>query len=125
MVGVSAPDPKPSYKHGRRVGVQIPGWKLKNKGETCCRNCGSAERVQLHHAIPRGKAQHVKADLRNGLPLCLRCHHDWHANKTVIYRDVFTEEEWAFLSSVRLTGELVGPWLDKHYPARPAAEVAA
>jgi hypothetical protein len=114
-------DGNPAYKHGRRVDIQIPGWRLSRKGETNCRNCGkpkSRQPLQLHHAVPRSKARHVKADLRNGIPLCLDCHSGWHRKTVVIYRDVFTADEWGFISSVQLTGELIGPWLDRHYPER-------
>lgn len=122
-------DGNPSYKHGRRIGIQIPGWKLNNKGEKKCRNCGANGRgengrLELHHAIPRSKARHVKADLRNGVPLCQVCHTGWHGKRVAIYRDIFTEEEWAFISSVKLTGENIGAWLDKHYPARPLEAAA-
>lgn len=63
-------------------------------------------------------------EILNGLPLCTDCHMGWHRGYRTIYRDVFTPEEWAFLSSVQLTGELIGPWLDKRYPERPK-EMAA
>lgn len=115
-------DGNPAYKHGRRVDIQIPGWKLNNKGEgRICRNCGGQERVQLHHAIPRSKARHVRADLRNGVPLCGDCHTGWHSSKVTLYRDIFSEEEWAFISGVELTGENIGPWLDRRYPEREVA----
>jgi hypothetical protein len=110
----------PAYRHGKRTGVHIPGWSRDAKGEHSCRNCGSTDRVELHHAIPRGKCKAIAADLRNGLPLCMACHRGWHAYKVVIYRDVFTKDEWDFLCSVRLTGERVEAWLDGHYPERPA-----
>lgn len=93
-------------------------WSLSRKGEMLCRNCGSADNLHLHHAIPRSKCGAVKAELLNGLPLCAKCHMGWHHHKTTIYRDVFTREEWDFLVSVNLTGELIEPWLDKRYPDR-------
>lgn len=108
-------DGNPSYQHGRRVGVIIPGWKLSRKGEYACRNCGK-KAVELHHAIPRSKCRSIKADLRNGIPLCMECHRGWHGKKVVITRSVFTEEEWEFLTSVVLTGESTSAWLDRHYP---------
>lgn len=74
--------------------------------------------MQLHHAIPRSKWRAGRADLRNGIPLCFTCHTGWHHRKVVIYRDVFTPEEWAFMSSARLTGQRVEAWLDDRYPAR-------
>jgi hypothetical protein len=110
----------PAYKHGKRVGANIPGWNRAAKGEYSCRNCGSNERVELHHAIPRGKCRAVAADLRNGLPLCMKCHRGWHAHRVVLYRDIFREEEWDFLQRVRLTGQNTEAWLDGAYPERPA-----
>lgn len=117
-------DGNPSYKHGRRIDIQIPGWRLSRKEEYACRNCGSRERVELHHAIPRSKCRTIKADLRNGIPLCLKCHRGWHAKRVVLYRDIFKPEEWDFISAVELTGELIGPWLEKYYPEREEAQVA-
>jgi hypothetical protein len=106
----------PAHSHGRRVGVSIPGWRLQAKGERECRNCGSLDGLQLHHAIPRGKWKAGAADLRNALPLCFTCHHGWHHRKVVITRDVFTRAEWEFLSSAELTGQRIEAWLDDRYP---------
>ena len=113
----------PSFRTGRYVDPQRArrGWGLKEKGEATCRVCGSSEWVQLHHAIPRSKCRAARDDLRNGLPLCASCHQRWHKHSLAIHRDVFTSEEWSYLSSVKLTGEMIGPWLDKHYPAREVA----
>lgn len=105
----------PAYKHGRSEGWNIRGWNLAAKGESICRSCG-APAVHLHHAIPRGKAKAARTDLRNGLPLCASCHTRWHAGHP-IRREVFTKEEWDFLSSVELTGEEVEEWLNTHYPS--------
>lgn len=116
-------DGNPAFRHGRRVGVHIPGWRLQAKGENACRNCGGRDRVQLHHAIPRGKWKGGVADLRNGLPLCHDCHFGWHWHKTTICRDVFTEEEWVFLSAAELTGQRVEAWLDDRYPARTLSSI--
>jgi hypothetical protein len=114
----------PGYRHGRRAGVNIPGWRLRNKGESRCRNCQSSEFVELHHAIPRGKWKGGREDLRNALPLCRTCHLGWHHKKVTIYQDVFTEDEWEFLCNANLTGQLVGDWLERNYPVR-GLEVAA
>lgn len=118
-------DGNPSFKTGKRVGVHIPGWRKQAKGEYACRNCGSREWVQLHHAIPRSKWKAGEADLRNALPLCHDCHMGWHHRKMVIYRDIFKEEEWKFLCSATPTGENIGPWLDARYPARPLVDYEA
>jgi hypothetical protein len=120
-------DGNPAFKHGKRAGVNIPGWKLSRKGDDCCRNCGAhktSKCVELHHAIPRSKCRATRADLRNGLPLCIDCHRGWHRKKVVIYRDLFTAEEWAFISSAKLTGENIEPWLERHYPPRTLAVAA-
>lgn len=116
----------PNYRHGRRVGKHSREvarlFNLKKKGETRCRNCGSREHVQPHHAIPRSiGTKESKLDLRNCLPLCSRCHARWHRRTLTIYRDVFTSEEWAYLVSVKLTGRETEAWLDAHYPSRLAA----
>jgi hypothetical protein len=39
----------------------------------------------------------------------------------VITRAVFTAEEWAYISSLQLTGRAIAGWLDRHYPAVEAA----
>lgn len=101
----------------RARGITREKWGLSRKPEPICRNCPSPAR-ELHHAIPRGKAPHARADLRNGLPLCIPCHDGWHRHKVVIHRDVFRPEEWEFLCSVKLTGERIEAWLDRHYPPR-------
>lgn len=108
----------PAFRTGRFTDPHRArrGWGLSEKGESVCRVCGSHEWVQLHHAIPRSKCRAARDDLRNGLPLCASCHQRWHKHSLTISREVFTDEEWSYLSSVSLTGELIGPWLDKHYP---------
>lgn len=96
-------------------------WGIHLKPEQRCRACRKPARVlHLHHAIPRSMCAAVKHDLRNGLPLCPGCHDGWHHRRVTIYRDSFTAEEWAFLSSVTLTGQLIGPWLEERYPMRSA-----
>lgn len=96
------------------------GWSVAAKGEASCRNCGLSERLALHHAIPRSICPPLaKRDLRNGLPLCAVCHGRWHGRTLTIYRQVFTEEEWRYLSGVVLTGRTTAGWLDANYPSRP------
>lgn len=113
----------PNYRHGNRLDEHVAIWNTTRKGEKKCRNCGSWDRVQLHHAIPRSQSQAAKHDLRNGLPLCWTCHHGWHAHTLVIYRDIFTAEEWNYLKSVDLVDRLTEPWLDDHYPQRSDASL--
>lgn len=110
----------PAYRHGRRVGVAeiYKAFNLRLKGATCCRNCGRTEPLNLHHALPRSLYRAGRTELLNGLPLCIRCHNGWHRKTTTIYRDVFTAEEWAYLSSAELTGQRIEAWLDDHYPDR-------
>ena len=116
--------PKPAHreiKHGRYVGAEK--WTVRNKGEDRCRACGKQPGsgvfgLHLHHVIPRSMWRDGKQDLRNGIPLCFDCHQGWHDRRITIYRDVFTAEEWSFLSSVQLLGQRIGPWLDANYPNR-------
>lgn len=108
----------PNYKHGRRAEVWHRRFNLKLKGEDCCRNCGADYTLHLHHAIPRSKSREARDKLLNGVPLCPKCHLGWHRKCVVLYRDIFTAEEWAYLSSVELVGERIEAWLDDHYPDR-------
>ena len=110
----------PAYRHGRRVGVAeiYKAFNLRLKGATCCRTCGRTEPLNLHHALPRSLYRAGRTELLNGIPLCIRCHNGWHRKTTTIFRDVFTAEEWAYLSSAELTGQRVEAWLDDHYPDR-------
>lgn len=97
-------------------------WGIHLKPEDRCRNCGARGRLDLHHAIPRSICgKEAKYDLRNGLPLCDACHFGWHHKKLVIYRDVFTQDEWEYLSALRLTGRETISWLDMRYPRRGLA----
>lgn len=94
-------------------------WGMHLKPEECCRNCrGCVGMLALHHVIPRSMCRASKYDLRNGVPLCTHCHLGWHHRRVTLYRDIFTEEEWAYISSVKLTGQEIGPWLDERYPVR-------
>jgi hypothetical protein len=99
-------------------------WGCKMKKDWVCRSCG-VQAVHLHHAIPRSVCRATKLDLRNGLPLCRSCHVRWHEKTLTIYRDVFTEDEWAYISSVELTGQRIEAWLDDHYPERTNERLAA
>jgi hypothetical protein len=99
-------------------------WGIHLKPEPCCRACGkpaeeTGKGLNLHHALPRSLAPAIKYDLRNGIPLCAGCHLGWHRNEVTIYQDVFTREEWEFLSNLKFTGFMVRPWLDRRYPVRP------
>lgn len=107
----------PNFKHGKRSGTHIRGFNAKAKGESSCRNCGVSDvRLHLHHAIPRSLSRAARNNLLNGVPLCPKCHTGWHCRTVTIYRDIFTPEEWAYISSVQLTGQNIGAWLDDRYP---------
>lgn len=116
----------PNFKTGSRVGEKdiAKVFNLKLKGEDCCRVCGDTHRLQLHHAIPRSLSRAARTELRNGIPLCVSCHMGWHRRGLTIYRDLFTSDEWAYISSVQLTGQRIEAWLDDRYPERPG-EMAA
>jgi hypothetical protein len=116
----------PRYKHGKNGDrARLSKFSLAVKGEPCCRNCGSTERMNLHHIIPRSMFAAGRDEIRNGLPLCAVCHSSWHRRgRVTLYRDIFTEEEWAYLSSVTLLGQNIEAWLDDRYPVRPQ-ELAA
>lgn len=123
-IPAQARPPHREIKHGRYIG--LTGFSVKAKGEAACRACGATPTgtgpmgaLHLHHAIPRSMCKATKTDLRNGIPLCRACHAGWHDRQVTIYRDAFTVAEWAFLLTVDLLGQEVGPWLDRHYPVRP------
>lgn len=95
-------------------------WAISMKREPTCRNCGEVGLLSLHHAVPRSLCRAGKYDLRNGVPLCARCHLGWHNRLVTLYRDIFTAEEWEFISSLRLSGQRIEAWLDDRYPERLA-----
>lgn len=98
------------------------GVNLKAKGETCCRACGSAEHLHLHHVIPRSMWRRGITELLNCIPLCARCHAGWHRRYVTIYRDAFRPDEWACIASADLLGQNVTAWLDERYPVRTPAD---
>lgn len=104
----------PNYKHGNRRAYKT--FTVVEKGETCCRVCGSTDRLAAHHAVPRSiGTEESRYDLRNCLPLCFSCHRLWHAGYP-ISRSVFTAEEWEYIANLPLIGREVLGYLDKHYP---------
>ena len=118
--------PKPAHreiKHGRYIGSHM--FTVTAKGEDRCRACGKQPTggglfgsLHLHHVIPKSMCRATRWELRNGIPLCYECHGGWHDRRVVLYRDVFTEEEWSFLVTVDLLGQNVEAWLEDHYPER-------
>lgn len=111
------------------VGSIYRVFNVRLKGETYCRNCGAEATpvlsLHLHHAVPRSMCKAGRRDLRNGITLCHACHMGWHYRTRTIYRDLFSEEEWAFISSLELLGQNITTWLNDRYPPRPVGSVAA
>lgn len=107
----SAPYREPWQENPKPGPCRISGWSVAEKGEEWCRNCGvSGVRLHLHHAVPRSLCPAGRADLRNGIALCPACHSAFHAGQP-LPREMFTEEEWEFIST------LIGPgWLARRYP---------
>ena len=108
----------PNFKHVKRIGDNLRGWSVLEKGDFQCRNCGVSDRaLHLHHVVPRSVCPpEAKRDLRNGIPLCNSCHAKWHMKSLVIKRSAFTEEEWGYISMMRLTSREITGWLNEHYP---------
>lgn len=115
----------PAYKHGRNGNrARLKRFNLSLKGEDRCRVCGSQEFLNLHHVLPRSMYRAGRDEILNGLPLCGACHTSWHRRgKVTIYRDVFTDEEWAWISAQSLLGQNLQAWLDDRYPSRPVSLV--
>jgi len=93
-------------------------FNVRLKGESACRNCGATGRLHLHHIVPRSMSKAGRRDLRNGVTLCVNCHMGWHHRRVTIYREIFTDEEWRFVSALELLGQRVGAWVDLRYPPR-------
>jgi 5-methylcytosine-specific restriction endonuclease McrA len=110
------PRKPPKSRAGERALKRV--FNLRLKGEDRCRNCGRGGPLHLHHAVPRSMSHAARTELLNGLPLCPRCHSGWHQRVVTIYRDVFTEAEWQFISAVELFGQRIGAWIDDRYPDR-------
>lgn len=90
-------------------------FNINSKREGACRNCKKAGVLHLHHIVPRDLSVAGEKDLRNGVPLCPSCHSGWHVGQVNLYRDIFTEDEWACISSL-----IDAAWLDERYPSRPS-----
>jgi hypothetical protein len=109
----------PMWKGRDTEGSIYRVFNVRLKGETCCRACGATDVLHLHHAVPRSMCKAARRELRNGITLCIRCHMGWHHRRVVIYRDLFTADEWAYISTLDLRGQRIEAWLDDRYPARP------
>lgn len=44
----------------------------------CCVKCGSTEHLHAHHIYPRNQYPDRKFDMLNGVPLCGKCHREFH-----------------------------------------------
>jgi hypothetical protein len=97
-----------------RAARHVRGWSVKTKGESYCRNCGSASRLHLHHIIPRGKWKAGRADLRNGMTLCSACHLGWHRRDVELSLSLLREDELEFLLTADI-GQNVRLWLERNY----------
>lgn len=101
-------------------------WGIRMKREEACRNCrAEGVTLHLHHVVPRSMCAASKYDLRNGVPLCTACHLGWHHRRVTLYRDIFTAEEWAYISTIPLYGQNLEAWLEDRYPERVEEEWAA
>jgi hypothetical protein len=118
IVGASIGDRATTHGRSRGESVIRRAFNINLKGEARCRNCRSSGPLNLHHAIPRSMSRAAQKELLNGLPLCVGCHMGWHRRCVVIYRDAFTEEEWAYLLTVEIRGQVTEVWLDQRYPDR-------
>ena len=106
--------PKGQQSKPVRERAKRPAWGVKLKGETICRNCGGRA-SHLHHIVPRSVSRRGRADLANGLPLCVGCHRGWHSRTVTLYHTLFTDEEFAAALKYA-TGAY---WIEKNYPDRP------
>lgn len=96
-------------RRGDRANWHRPEHEAKR--EPACRNCRAVGEVHLHHIVPRSLAPAGRADARNLIPLCSRCH-DLHHAGMPLPRSILTAEELAFART------LIGPgWLGRRYPA--------
>lgn len=77
-----------------------------------CANCGGRA-SDTHHAAPRSLCPAGRFEGLNFIRLCHACHMGWHDRSTIIYRDVFSDKQWDWLS-----GHVGQPWLDRWYPTR-------
>lgn len=44
----------------------------------CCVKCGSTEHLHAHHIYPKNQYPNRKLDTLNGVPLCGKCHREFH-----------------------------------------------
>lgn len=68
---VSAMKRDPRYK----------AWRIAVLSVGHCESCGSAERLEAHHVMPKAKFPHLIHDINNGKCLCHKCHKLVHGAK--------------------------------------------
>ena len=61
----------PKYKAWRRAVIEC-GF---------CKICGSNDKLQAHHILPKALYPHLMLDIANGLSLCRRCHINLHLSE--------------------------------------------
>ena len=102
---------------------RLQKWSLNvrsEKGDKCAM-CGSEpdgtflKRIEVHHLEPKCVREDIAYDVRNGIPLCHKCHMNAHGNKQYLSADLFPEEK-----------EKIKKCFDRHgwtYPANPPLQL--
>jgi ribosomal protein L32 len=70
---VSAMKRDPRYK----------AWRLAVLSVGYCESCGSQERLEAHHILPKAQFPHLIHDINNGKCLCRNCHKLLHGAKSI------------------------------------------
>ena len=106
------------YGIERRTGGRVATGKdnvntdwARRRREDRCRNCGSAGRLDLHHAVPRSLAPEHRYNPLNCITLCRSCHMKHHAGMP-LPRAIFTADEQRELEKIAPS---IG-WLARRYP---------
>jgi 5-methylcytosine-specific restriction endonuclease McrA len=75
----------PNYKGFRvdqtgRVSYEYRKWRneVVARDNHTCQNCGSKEKLHVHHIYRYADYEDLRADIDNGITLCQRCHHEAH-----------------------------------------------
>ncbi len=78
-----------------------PALKARLVAEPRCRVCRSSESVQVHHVVARRTTQDDSP--LNTIPLCFRCHTDFHDHRLDLLSHLSKEEQ---ANAVILTGSI-------------------
>jgi len=65
-----------------RVSWEYRKWRndvIKRDRYTCV-NCGSKNKLHVHHIKPYAKFEELRVDISNGITLCQKCHYEEHRN---------------------------------------------